>query len=292
MTAVVSKVAQEIVWVQDLSNLYVLDTVVLNATAKTEVNYAVSDESVATIEGDRLIAHRAGEVVVYAYAVENDVYEADTLSMTAVVSKVAQEIVWVQDLTNLHVSDTVVLNATAMTEVSYAVSDASVASLEGDKLIAHRAGEVVVYAYAAESEVYEADTLVRTIMVAPLAQEIVWTLDSLEMTVGDTLILNAVATSGLAVSYVLDIEGVVLLENNTLVAQSAGEVVVTAVQEGDNRYMAAEEVSYRIVVVETVNAALDHVTGGKQNAYKVIRNGQIFIIKGGHVYNVFGEMIK
>jgi hypothetical protein len=179
-----------------------------------------------------------------------------------------------------------------MTEVSYAVSDASVASLEGDKLIVHRADEVVVYAYAAESEVYEADTLARTIMVAPLAQEIVWTLDSLEMTVGDTLILNAVATSGLAVSYVLDIEGIVLLENNTLVAQSAGEVVVTAVQEGDNRYMAAEEVSYRIVVVETVNAALDHVTGGKQNAYKVIRNGQIFIIKGEHVYNVFGEMIK
>jgi hypothetical protein len=286
------KKEQTLVWNDDLSHVNALDTVSLTASANTAVSYAVSDENVATVEGDKLIAHRAGEVVVYAYAAESDVYEADTLSMTAVVSKVAQEIVWVQDLTNLHVSDTVVLNATAMTEVSYAVSDASVASVEGDKLIAHRAGEVVVYAYAAESEVYEADTLARTIMVAPLAQEIVWTLDSLEMTVGDTLILNAVATSGLAVSYVLDIEGIVLLENNTLVAQSAGEVVVTAVQEGDNRYMAAEEVSYRIVVVETVNAALDHVTGGKQNAYKVIRNGQIFIIKGGHVYNVFGEMIK
>ena len=88
--------------------------------------------------------------------------------MTAVVAKVAQEIVWVQDLSNLYVLDTVVLNATAMTEVSYAVSDASVASLEGDKLIAHRAGEVVVYVYATESDVYEADTLARTILVEKL----------------------------------------------------------------------------------------------------------------------------
>ena len=291
MTAVVSKVAQEIVWVQDLSNLYVLDTVVLNATAKTEVSYAVSDESVATVEGDKLIAHRAGEVVVYTYAAESDVYEADTLSMTAVVSKVAQEIVWAQDLTNLYVLDTVVLNATAKTEVSYAVSDESVATVEGDKLIAHRAGEVVVFVYATESDVYEADTLARTILVAPLAQEIVWALDSLEMTVGDTLVLNAVATSGLEVSYVLNIEGVVLLENNTLVAQSAGEVVVTAVQEGDNRYMAAEEVSYTIIVVEDVDAGFENLSGGQLNTYKVIRDGQIYIIRGEQVYDIFGNQL-
>ncbi|MBR5828414.1 MAG: hypothetical protein IKY49_04180 [Paludibacteraceae bacterium] len=289
MTAVVSKVTQEIVWVQDLSNLYVLDTVVLNATAMTEVSYAVSDASVASLEGDKLIAHRAGEVVVYVYATESDVYEADTLSMTAVVSKVAQEIVWAQDLTGLHVLDTVVLNATAKTEVSYAVSDESVATVEGGKLIAHRAGEVVVYVYATESDVYEADTLARTILVAPLAQEIVWALDSLEMTVGDTLVLNVVATSGLAVSYVLDIEGVVLLENNTLVAQSAGEVVVTAVQEGDDRYMAAEEVSCTIIVVEDVDAGFENLSGGQLNTYKVIRDGYIYIIRGEQVYDMLGN---
>ena len=289
MTAVVAKVAQEIVWAQDLTGLHALDTVVLNATAKTEVSYAVSDASVASIEGDKLIAHRAGDVVVYAYAVENDVYEADTLSMTAVVSKVAQEIVWAQDLTGLHVLDTVVLNATAKTEVSYAVSDESVATVEGGKLIAHRAGEVVVYVYATESDVYEADTLARTILVAPLAQEIVWALDSLEMTVGDTLVLNVVATSGLAVSYVLDIEGVVLLENNTLVAQSAGEVVVTAVQEGDDRYMAAEEVSCTIIVVEDVDAGFENLSGGQLNTYKVIRDGYIYIIRGEQVYDMLGN---
>ena len=282
------KKEQTLVWNDDLSHVNALDTISLTASANTAVSYAVSDESVATVEGDKLIAHRAGEVVVYAYAAESDVYNADALTMTAVVVKRTQSVVWEQDLANLNVLDTVVLNATAMTEVNYAVSDESVATVEGDKLIAHRAGEVVVYVYATESDVYEADTLARTILVAPLAQEIVWALDSLEMTVGDTLVLNAVATSGLEVSYVLDIEGVVLLENNTLVAQSAGEVVVTAVQEGDDRYMAAEEVSYTIIVVEDVDAGCDDICVGDKNVRKIVRDGQIYIIRGEEVYTVIG----
>ena len=291
MTAVVAKRNQSIVWEQDFANLNVLDTVVLNATAMTEVNYSVSDASVASVEGNKLIAHRAGEVVVYAYAAESDVYNADTLSMTAVVVKRNQSVVWEQDLANLTVLDTIELNATAMTEVSYVVSDANVASVEGNKLIAHRAGEVVVYAYAAESDVYMADTVAKTIMVTQLAQEIVWTMDSVEVKVGDTLILNATATSGLEVSYMLDVEGVVVLEGNMLVAQAAGEVVVTAMQEGDSRYMAAEEVSYTIIVVEDVDAGFENLSGGQLNTYKVIRDGQIYIIRGEQVYDIFGNQL-
>jgi hypothetical protein len=298
------KKEQTLVWNDDLSNLNALDTVALTASANTTVSYAVSDESVATVEGDKLIAHRAGEVVVYAYAAESDVYEADTLSMTAVVSKVAQEIVWAQDLTNLHVSDTVVLNAIAMTEVSYVVSDASVASVEGDKLIAHRAGEVVVYAYAAESDVYNADTLSMTAVVSKVAQEIVWTLDTLVMTVGDTLVLNAVATSGLEVSYMTNMDSVVLIEEGVMIALNPGEVVVTAMQEGNNNYLAAEAVEYAITIVAAENdddggdSEDDDVTTGFENALegqeqirKIILDGEIYIIRGEQMYDILGYQL-
>ena len=206
--------------------------------------------------------------------------------------QVAQEITWEQYLAVVNVFDTVVLDAVAMTEVTYAVSDSTVASVEGNVLVLHNAGEVVVYAYAAESAEYLADTLAKTVLVAPLAQEIVWTLDTLVMTIGDTLVLNAVATSGLEISYYLSTGDIVAMADGMLIAQQVGEVVVTAVQEGNNNYLATEEIAYTITVVD-VQTDCENVYGDEQeNAYKVVHNGQIYIIRGEHMYNMFGGMMK
>ncbi len=207
--------------------------------------------------------------------------------------QVAQEITWEQDLAVVNVFDTVVLDAVAMTEVTYAVSDSTVASVDGNVLVLHNAGEVVVYAYAAESDEYLADTLAKTIVIAPLAQEIVWTLDTLVMTVGDTLVLNAVATSGLEVSYYLSNGDVFAMESNMLIAQYAGEVEVAATQDGNNNYLAAESVTYTITVVakEDVETGLEDVMNDQLNARKVIRNGRIYIEKGDVIYDVLGKKI-
>ena len=175
--------------------------------------------------------------------------------------KYEQEIVWEDDLNDVNVFDTIMLYASAKTAVTYAVSDNTVASVEGNVLVLHNAGEVEVYAYAVEDGMYLADTLAKTVVVSPVVQEIVWVLDSLKLTVGDTLLLNAVATSGLEVSYVLDVENVVVLEGNVLVAQNAGVVELAALQEGNNNYLAAETVVYVITVVtnETVSTGCESV---------------------------------
>ena len=269
----------------------------LNATAKTELTYSVSDESVVSIEGDKLIAHRAGKVVVYAYAAESDVYNADTLSMDAVVVTIDQDIVWEQDLTNLHVFDTVVLNATAKTELTYSVSNDAVASIEGNQLVLHAVGEVLVYAYAVENDVYNADTLVKTIVVNRLEQDIEWTLDTLVMTVGDTLVLNAVATSGLEVSYLTDVDSVVLIEAGVMVALTPGEVVLTALQEGDDNYLAAERIEYTITVVAAeddedgdVTTDCENVTSSSVKAHKVVKDGRIYIVRGDQMYDMLGNL--
>ena len=205
--------------------------------------------------------------------------------------QVAQEITWEQDLAVVNVFDTVVLDAVAMTEVTYAVSDSTVASVDGNVLVLHNAGEVVVYAYAAESDEYLADTVAKTVVVAPLMQEIVWTMDTLMMTVGDTMELNAVATSGLEVVYYLSCGDVVTLDDKLLIALQPGEVVVTAAQDGTNNYLAAEAVEYTITVVDVQTGTENVNSDAKARAYKVVRDGRIYIHMGGNVYDMLGTQL-
>ena len=293
-TIVVSALEQAIVWEQELDSVNVLDTIVLTASAITEVTYVVSDSTVASVDSNVLVLHTAGEVTVYAYAAESDVYVADTIAKTIVVSALEQAIVWEQELDSVNLLDTIVLTASAMTEVTYVVSDSVMATVEGNLLVMHCAGEVQVYAYAAANGVYLADTVVKTVMANPLEQAIEWTMDTLVMVVGDTLMLNAVASSGLEVGYMLDVDGVVRVDNNMLIAQSVGEVVVTAVQEGSHIYMAAPEVAYTMTVVaQDVNTGCENMYIEESlKAYKVIRNGQILIVKGDRMYDLLGNLLN
>ena len=132
------------------------------------------------------------------------------------------------------------------------------------------------------------------------AQEIIWDLDTLQMTVGDTLRLNAVATSGLEVGYSLNNADVCALENNMLIALAAGEITVTATQEGNALYLPAEEVTYTITVVAAeddeeegndVVTSLEDAIADQVKASKIIRDGKIYIIRGNQVYDMLGTRL-
>lgn len=132
------------------------------------------------------------------------------------------------------------------------------------------------------------------------AQEIIWDLDTLQMTVGDTLRLNAVATSGLDVGYSLNNADVCALENNMLIALAAGEITVTATQEGNALYLPAEEVTYTITVVAAeddeeegndVVTSLEDAIADQVKASKIIRDGKMYIIRGNQVYDMLGTRL-
>lgn len=132
------------------------------------------------------------------------------------------------------------------------------------------------------------------------AQEIIWDLDTLQMTVGDTLRLNAVATSGLEVGYSLNNADVCALENNMLIALAAGEITVTATQEGNALYLPAEEVTYTIKVVaaeddeeegDDVVTSLEDAIADQVKASKIIRDGKMYIIRGNQVYDMLGTRL-
>lgn len=132
------------------------------------------------------------------------------------------------------------------------------------------------------------------------AQEIIWDLDTLQMTVGDTLRLNAVATSGLEVGYSLNNADVCALENNMLIALAAGEITVTATQEGNALYLPAEEVTYTITVVaaeddkeegDDVVTSLEDTIADQVKTSKIIRDGKMYIIRGNQVYDMLGTRL-
>lgn len=132
------------------------------------------------------------------------------------------------------------------------------------------------------------------------AQEIIWDLDTLQMTVGDTLRLNAVATSGLEVGYSLNNADVCALENNMLIALAAGEITVTATQEGNVLYLPAEEVTCTITVVpaeddeedgDDVTSDLEDMFAEQVKVRKIIRDGKMYIIRGNQVYDMLGTRL-
>ena len=132
------------------------------------------------------------------------------------------------------------------------------------------------------------------------AQEIIWDLDTLQMTVGDTLRLNAVATSGLEVGYSLNNADVCALENNILIALAAGEITVTATQEGNALYLPAEEVTCTITVVpaeddeedgDDVTSDLEDMFAEQVKVRKIIRDGKMYIIRGNQVYDMLGSRL-
>ena len=262
-------------------------------TASITNNASKGQYGTATISAT--YKHDVAGVHEAVLAVDNGTYSYTIAlkgtTLAADPEQVAQEITWEQDLAVVNVFDTVVLDAVAMTGVTYAVSDSTVASVDGNVLVLHNAGEVVVYAYAAESDEYLADTVAKTVVVAPLMQEIVWTMDTLMMTVGDTMELNAVATSGLEVVYYLSCGDVVTLDDKLLIALQPGEVVVTAAQDGTNNYLAAEAVEYTITVVDVQTGTENVNSDAKARAYKVVRDGRIYIHMGGNVYDMLGSQL-
>jgi hypothetical protein len=96
----------------------------------------------------------------------------------------------------------------------------------------------------------------------------------------------------------VDVEGVVEVEDGYLIAVGVGTVNVVATQDGVSmsgkaNYLAANPVEYAVTVVyKDVNTSLNQVETSATMARKVVRNGQLYIIRGEHTYTALGEVIR
>ena len=295
---IVNKAPQTITWDNNFENVLVSDTIVLNASAETTITYEVSDIDVATLEGTLLYFHRGGTINVTAYAEESELYLAGTLVRELIVTP----------------GKPIIYKWPTASDITYGqlLGESSLtggeASTDGifEWVDANEKFEVGVFPALvrftpdnlASFDIVEQPVQI-TVSSAP--QSIEWELTDFVMEVGDTLHLTAVATSGLEITYTLDDEELAEISGNVLTALEVGMVTITASQNGvyvDEfgeeyaNYLPAEPVSQRITIVaKEVNTGTGVIFNEVQ-ATKVIRDGRLYIIRNGHLYNANGQVIE
>lgn len=299
VSVTINKSAQTIDWDDSFENITVTDSIVLTASAQTQVTYEVSDMELAYItENNVLYFTRGGVVSVTAYASEDDYYLATET---------------VRELTILPAKPNILVKPTA-TAITYGQTigeshlEGGEASVLGtfnwlDSLAMPNAGTYWQYVRFTpdDQESFNPVDFQVEVHVNKATQTITWELTNFVMKVGDVLNLTAVATSGLEVTYTLDDDTYAKINNNVLTALQVGTVTVTASQDGTyvdefedkyTNYSEADPVSYTITIVaKDVNTGTELIFN-EVKATKIIRDGRLYIIRNGHTYNVNGQVVE
>ena len=295
---IVNKAPQTIVWDNNFENVLVSDTIVLNASARTTITYEVSDIDVATLEGTLLYFHRGGTINVTAYAEEDAYYLADTLVRELIVTP-AKPIIYAWP-TASGITYGQLLGESSLTG-GEASTDGIFEWVDANEKF--EVGDWAPYVRFTPDDLSSFDIVENQIEihVTPAHQTIEWELTDFVIEVGDTLHLTAVATSGLEVTYTLDNEELAEISGNILIGLQVGMVTITASQSGVYKdefgdeyanYLAAESVSQTITIVaKDINTGTGVIFNEVQ-ATKVIRDGRLYIIRNGHLYNANGQVIE
>lgn len=299
VSVTINKSAQSIIWNDSFENITVADSIVLTASAQTQVTYEVSDmESAYITENNVLYFTRGGVVSITAYASEDDYYLATET---------------VRELTILPAKPNILVKPTATTitygqTIGESLLEGGEASVLGtfnwlDSLAMPNAGIYWQYVRFTpdDQESFKPVDFQVEVHVDKASQTITWELTNFVMKVGDVLNLTAVATSGLEVTYTLDDDTYAEINNNVLTALQVGTVTVTASQDGTyvdefgdeyTNYFAAESVSQTITIVaKDVNTGTD-LTFPEVKATKIIRDGRLYIIRNNRTYNVNGQVLE
>ena len=296
----INKSAQSIVWNDSFDNITVTDSIVLNASAQTTITYEVSDMELAYItENNVLYFLHGGTLLITAYAEEDDYYLADTLT---------------RELTILSGKPIIVSypTATAITygqTLSESILEGGEASTAGsfewmDSLALPNAGADWQYVrfVPEDQESFSTVEFQIELVVNQAPQTITWELEvPVIVPMGQSLPLNAVASSGLPITYILDNDLIASIEEGVFTALEIGQVNLTATQDGTYvdefgdeyaNFLPAESVSYLITIVESdINTDCQNIQTNTPKAIKRIINGQLVIIKGQNTYNAQGNRI-
>ena len=271
VTLTITQAKQAINWTLDATNLLVNATLPLNATASSglEVTYTITEgQDVVAIEGNNIIAKKAGTTTITASQVGNNNYlAAETVAHTITVEKATPQITELPTIAP-------VTYGTTLAEAL--VLNGGKASVEGTFAITKPTAEEMTQVWDAGqytinivftpalADAYNAVEATTKLLIEQATQTIAWTIDTNTLLVNETLPLNATASSGLEVTYTItEGQDVIAIEGNNLVAKKAGTATITALQTGNNNYLAAESITHTITVekaTQTITWIIDATT--------------------------------
>ncbi|MCL3779867.1 T9SS type A sorting domain-containing protein [Prolixibacteraceae bacterium JC049] len=252
-TISVAKASQAISFAPITSKIYSENSFSLTATSSSELPVAFElVDGPATIENNVVSITGVGNIVVKAVQKGNDYFEAATpVLQLVVVTKGIQTIAFDEVADKVYGDSEFALVANSSSNLPVAFELVSgPAILENNIVTITGVGEIVVEATQVGNENYEAATKVfQTITVSKATQTI--TFDEIaDKVYGDTEFeLVASSTSNLPVEFTL-ISGPATIENNTVSITGVGEIVVEAVQGGNDNYEAATVVRQTIAVAK------------------------------------------
>ena len=271
VTLTITQATQAINWTLDATSLFVNATLPLNATASSglEVTYTITEgQDVVAIEGNNLVAKKAGTATITASQAGNNNYlAAETVAHTITVEKATPLITELPTIAP-------VTYGTTLAEAL--VLNGGKASVEGTFAITKPTAEEMTQVWDAGqytinivftpalADAYNAVEATTKLLIEQATQTIAWTIDTNTLLVNETLPLNATASSGLEVTYTItEGQDVIAIEGNNLVAKKAGTATITALQTGNNNYLAAESITYTIIVekaTQTITWIIDATT--------------------------------
>lgn len=256
LSADVDKHHQQIEWNPETLNLKTTDNVTFDATttgsaANLSVTYAVTAGNAATVNAatGELTIIKDGDVTIEARAAGNaSYYDAEPVSKTFTISKVTPEITIIptaatMTLPNTNLGACSLTGGVATVAGSFAWADNTInAALNNE-------GYTVVFT-PKNTNWYNTVNCTVVVPVNLQANEITWNFNAAEMYCNADYTFDAYASSGLDVRYETSDNQIAYVDgNNHLSIIKGGEVTITAYEDGDANWAAAEPVSKTFTIL-------------------------------------------
>lgn len=222
------------------------------STSGLQVTYTSSDEGVATIDGTSAQITGAGSAVITASQPGNENYlPATEVARTLVVEKASQTIVFEPIEVRTYGDPDIdpMAAATSGLSVIYASSNTEVAIIEGGLIRIIGAGSAEITASQSGNNNYNAATDAVQVLTVEKAEQSVSFPEINPVVYGASpFIPEAVASSGLQVTFTSDNTAVAEIINGFLTVRGAGIAVITGSQEGNSNYDPAGDIQVTLIV--------------------------------------------
>ncbi len=228
------------------------------ASSGLPVSYVSSNESIASISGNKLSILGKGTVTITASQGGSDNFNAASMVEQIInIDKLPQlvsfEAIPVKSFGNNKFE--LSASATSGLVVAFVSSDLSIASVEGNQVTIHKAGTVTITASQPGNEDY--------LPAAPVSQQLtiskgsqVITFDELNEAAfdADDIILQATSSSNLPITFISSDPSIASVNGTTLTIHKAGSINITATQPGNDNYFPALDVTQTLVILKAPQA--------------------------------------
>lgn len=245
------KHAQSIVWAQEATNLLVTDTILTaSATSGLPITYTIEPENIVVYADSLFVIKSQGAVTITAIQEGDDRYlAAEPVTKTFTISRVATEVLAAPEASAISVGHSLGESVLIGGEATCA---GTFAWLYPDTMPELGEHTYPVIFTPADTVIYAPSLTEATVQVVKerLVQTITWEQEIPEIYVSYSIGLTATASSGLEITYLSSDSTIAYVDSlNQLVTVAVGEVVITATQEGNSAYYAADSVAKTVIVV-------------------------------------------